>query len=117
MKNKRLIFLSIINILLIFVLSCVGYCFNSYINQYKVASVMVKDGVISSMKVYWDSYLSYYIMCIISIVILSILIILLCYNLIKEIMLVYNNETLKSSRKAKKKEKLEKKLEELEGEE
>ena len=100
----------------IFVLTCVAYCFNSYVGSIDVVRVMIKEGIVDSMKYYWDTYLPFWILCITSMIILSIMIISFSYLIIKDVKTLISNNSLKSTRKAKKKARLEKKLEELEGE-
>jgi len=79
----------ILNITLIFVfafvLFCVGYCFDFFIAQNKIYKNALAQGVVTSMKGFWHSYASYYVLCIISIILLSALIIFFTYLLIKEI--------------------------------
>jgi len=116
MKKKKIIFLGLSIAILTLVLSCVGYCFNDYVNQYKIALKMVENQIYPSMEIVWKGLLPYYALCITSIILLSLSLIFLIYLLIKETVSYFKNGesvNLKSSRKAKKKAKLEKKLEEL----
>lgn len=90
MNTKKIIMLSFILIFLILILAGLGHAFSFIVQSYN--SIFYDFGTGESanlsdenLKLIWSWYDSYYILSIISIILLSVLIILDLYLLMKEI--------------------------------